>query len=294
MYSGTDYTWWYDSQEDKNFLLWDHLDSYNDISLVDLKYFSIWLQWADDWYDPSYDLAMDWCDENGTVILTTVYGLNPNQVLEFFDGSPWLDGDYKLRIWWRSELPTQDLEIKVLFKYTLNADNPNSEYSVENLSDEKHMYGHVIGGNVISVAATDWQDLTSVESFSSHGPAVVFTGLGTEERQHPKITATDGVSTYVWGVLDGKPFYGTSASAPHIAGVAAQYFTLFPNDSYSEFLFHLKSSASPFDGGDPNNWSPKSGYGLADSYGTIDHKYNSSEVNIRQLDKNDIIFGEAE
>jgi len=62
----------------------------------------------------------------------------------------------------------------------------------------------------MTAGATYWDD-DSLESFSSQGPT-------NDGRIKPDVTAPDGVSTYAYG--SGK-FYGTSASAPHVAGAAA-------------------------------------------------------------------------
>lgn len=61
-----------------------------------------------------------------------------------------------------------------------------------------------------SVGATYWHD-DSLEFFSSRGPT-------NDGRTKPDITSPDGVSTHTYGAGN---FYGTSASAPHVAGAAA-------------------------------------------------------------------------
>jgi hypothetical protein len=91
------------------------------------------------------------------------------------------------------------------------------------------VYGHPAAPGVISVGATFDG---GVESFSSEGPSSIFfpptvtvsdassvrAAPLLENRDTPTIVAPDGVSTSVPGFFN---FFGTSASAPHAAGVAA-------------------------------------------------------------------------
>lgn len=61
--------------------------------------------------------------------------------------------------------------------------------------------------SAIAVGATDWQD-DSYHYYSSQGPT-------HDGRLKPDLTAPSGVSTATYGKWN---FYGTSASAPHVAG----------------------------------------------------------------------------
>jgi hypothetical protein len=79
-------------------------------------------------------------------------------------------------------------------------------------------------GGVMSVGAIDAADPNNVdiEFYSSHGPTA-------DGRSKPDITAIDGVQ--VTGVDGfGSPFFGTSAAAPHIAGIAALLLELGGSD----------------------------------------------------------------
>ena len=94
---------------------------------------------------------------------------------------------------------------------------------------ENSVYGHPAAPGVISVGATFEGD---VDFFSSEGPSSIFfpsvvtvsavaTGRAApllEDRETPTIVAPNRVSTSVPGFFN---FAGTSASAPHVAGVAA-------------------------------------------------------------------------
>ncbi len=63
--------------------------------------------------------------------------------------------------------------------------------------------------NSLAVGAVPWSSPTTLETFSSQGPT-------TDGRVKPDLVAPDGVSSVAYG----HSFYGTSASAPHVAGAA--------------------------------------------------------------------------
>lgn len=67
--------------------------------------------------------------------------------------------------------------------------------------------------SVVSVGAVNWQTPDTVESYSSNGPT-------QDGRLKPDVTGIDGVSVTGAGNFHS-PFFGTSAAAPHGAGVAA-------------------------------------------------------------------------
>ncbi len=106
-------------------------------------------------------------------------------------------------------------------------------------------YGHNAGASTFTMAATYWNSgragtvafhggaANPIETFSSDGPRkvfyrpdgteitpgnVLFSTNGGVTLQKPDGTAADGVNTKTPGFL---PFFGTSAAAPHAAGIAA-------------------------------------------------------------------------
>ncbi|WP_276299649.1 OmpL47-type beta-barrel domain-containing protein [Halorussus lipolyticus] len=110
------------------------------------------------------------------------------------------------------------------------------------------------GPEVITVGATHYED-NRLESFSSRGPTI-------DGRVKPDVVAPDGMPTSAYP--DG--FYGTSAAAPHTAGVAALMLDANESLTPAEVEERLESSAVPLRGTEPNS---QTGYGLVDADGAI-------------------------
>jgi len=125
------------------------------------------------------------------------------------------------------------------------------------------IFGHPAVEGVISTAAVNQDAPTVIESFSSRGPATI-TYPSPVIRQKPDITGVDGVAVSGAGGFP-KPFYGTSAAAPHVAAVAAQIWGGHPLLSPQNIRSALFNSA--FDLG-PAGTDPTFGYGLADALTT--------------------------
>jgi subtilisin family serine protease len=128
-------------------------------------------------------------------------------------------------------------------------------------------FGHNAGANTVSTAAVYWNSAKTgtkpfvggaanpTETFSSDGPRRIFfnpdgtpitpgnllfaTNGGTTLAK-PDIAAADGVSTKTPGF---SPFYGTSAAAPHAAGVAALVKSARPDYSNAQILTAMKATA---------------------------------------------------
>ena len=157
---------------------------------------------------------------------------------------------------------------------------------------EGETYGHSAAEGSMSVAAVNVATAgggqfvggpaNPVEDFSSDGPRTIFfnadgspvalTGGQAEKglpssvvRQKPDIAAADGVSTATPGF---DPFFGTSASAPHAAGISALYKELFPSVSVDGAFDIFRSSALDIDetGVDRN-----SGFGIVMLNNAVDN-----------------------
>jgi len=104
-------------------------------------------------------------------------------------------------------------------------------YVTHTLPFSPNVYGHTAAEGVVSVAADYWGDLKGTEYFSSLGPVTIYFDDNGNRLEHPvtrlkpDISAVDGVhTTFFDQVIDNsgfESFFGTSAAAPHSAGVAA-------------------------------------------------------------------------
>jgi subtilisin family serine protease len=127
----------------------------------------------------------------------------------------------------------------------------SSEAEYLRLDSWNHMLAehHTVAGSIttpteaagtFSVGAMDWRNWSSgavAEIFSGRGPT--FDG-----RVMPDIVGPDGVSTSSYGTGG---FYGTSAAAPHVAGVAALVKSAYP--SYSRLELEAELAAATVDVG---------------------------------------------
>jgi hypothetical protein len=110
-----------------------------------------------------------------------------------------------------------------------------------------------------------------IESFSSVGPlTVAFPTFG--QLQLPTLVAPDGIrvdaaGTQFQGYLfpDGN-FYGTSASAPNAAAIAALLRSAFPQLTPTQLLSALETGATQLGSGTPNSTF---GYGRVDALGAL-------------------------
>jgi hypothetical protein len=137
-----------------------------------------------------------------------------------------------------------DRIVSVLFSGSTRALRFDTNQGRLQIATDGSTFGHNAGLNTISMAATYWNSAKTgtkaftgfanpIETFSSDGPRKIFyqpdgtaitpgnflfgTNGGTT-LQKPDATAADGVSAKTPGFT---PFFGTSAAAPHAAGVAA-------------------------------------------------------------------------
>jgi subtilisin family serine protease len=104
----------------------------------------------------------------------------------------------------------------------------------------------------MTVGAIHWQGL-GLEPFSSQGPT-------NDGRIKPDLVAPDGVSTASYEPSDGRAwaiggqgFFGTSASAPHVAGAAAVVKSAYPSYGPAQLRSFLEGQAMDMGSGGKDN-----------------------------------------
>lgn len=110
-------------------------------------------------------------------------------------------------------------------------------------------FGQVTAVGAIAVGAVAWNNVNVPETYSALGGKLNFyydnqgNPLATPEvRQKPDITGPTNVQT---SMANFNPFPGTSAAAPHVAGVAALLFSQQPTATVQEVIDHMFATALP-------------------------------------------------
>ena len=145
-------------------------------------------------------------------------------------------------------------------------------------------WGHSAALGGLGVGAAPWQNTPVfgvnppvIEDFSSAGGSpILFDTAGNrlavpQVRQQPDVTAPDGGDTVSFGA-----FFGTSAAAPHAAGVAALMKDLVPALTPDATYAALKSTAIDMD--DPSTGGFDTGFDFGTGFGLIQADVALNEV----------------
>lgn len=197
-------------------------------------------QWAEAWYGLRNDLDIFLVDDFGNIL---ALGPNNNQTTVF--QSPFELFTYQnpnsvnLTVnFVVSRADSVDFSTPAI-KYILTQSTQGilaTEYNATNSTDifGPSIYGHASTNEALSIAAVPYNDATVPQDFTSQGyathyflptvginPALAF--FVPQIRFKPDVAATNGGANTFFGVPDGPifRFFGTSASAPHAAAVAA-------------------------------------------------------------------------
>jgi hypothetical protein len=238
----------------------------------------VFLQWSDPFGNACDDYDLYVTDSTGTTLKAfsadsqTCAGSDPIEGLQY-TGS------------------TGDRVYIVLFNGVARALHVDTERSNISINTNGATFGHNAGLNTVSTAATYWGSARKgvvpftgfanpVESFSSDGPRKIFydpngnaitpgnflfaTNGGTTLRK-PDLTGADGVFTKTPGFT---PFYGTSAAAPHLAGIAALVFQVRPG--YTPAQVKKAMTATALDT-EAVGYDVNSGFGIAMANGAVNY-----------------------
>lgn len=163
----------------------------------------------------------------------------------------------------------------------------------KSVATDRTIVGHPAAENAIACAATWYKEIDTlgaqfspsnqynVDYYSSRGGNLPFwfsdNGLtrygSAQTRFKPEITAPDGVDTSFFPVGGSDPdgsghvnFFGTSAAAPHAAGVAALILARNPSYTPAQVYSKMKTTAVDIETAGVDN---KSGYGLIDALASV-------------------------
>jgi len=236
------------------------------------------LQWSDPWPGACNDYDLYVTNSGGTVLKAASTGTQDCSAGSIPDEEAVYNNP-----------ATNDRIYVVLYSGQPRALHVNGWGSVLSIRTSGNTYGHNAAKNTITMAATYYGSAhlgvvpftgmaNPVETFSSDGPRKIFynpdgssitpgnylfaTNGGTTLLK-PDVTAADGVYTMTPGFL---PFFGTSASSPHAAGIAALVVQARPSYTPAQVKIAIIKSAldNMADGPDANG-----GYGVAMASGAV-------------------------
>ncbi len=188
----------------------------------------------------------------------------------------------------------EDLRFRIV-SFALGCNFPNSFEFDQKVFDQSQTYGHPAGPGVVSTAAVFYQEIDSdgatqapdgvlnVEPFSSLGGDVAyyFDDQGNALpnapllRTTPHLAGPDGTNTSFFGLNDidndgFRNFFGTSAAAPHVAGVAALILDADPDLSAQQVLSILQSTSIDVEA---PGFDSLSGSGLIDAVDAVEEAF---------------------
>lgn len=218
----------------------------------------VFLQWNDRWEQSgnNYDLYLKNGKTSETIASSEVFQDGDNLPLEYImytnEGNSILNASIEVK-----KVSGEAKELEVYIYYW-----PGATVSPENIIARDSIFGHPALPEVVTVGAvrTGESGNYEIEYFSSIGPATIFYP-SPEVRPKADISGPDGVSiTGTDGISE--QFYGTSASSPHVAAIAALVWSAFPEKSAMDIRRLLYASST--DLGEPG-YDTIFGYGLVNA-----------------------------
>ena len=203
------------------------------------EYVWVVLQWDDESGSSGndYDLYLHTMDYSQELAKSTAQQDGDDDPLEYFkytnNGGSSVMG--KIDVFnFLGEAETKTLEVYIF--------SSSGAYNyLNNTTPEDSIFGHPAVPGVISTGAiaADDQGHDDIESFSSRGPITL---VDASQRSKPDLTGIDGVSVTGSGGFPST-FYGTSASAPHIAAIIGQLWGKYASSTPEQITSHLLTQA---------------------------------------------------
>ena len=217
------------------------------------------LQWDDPWGYAVHDYDLFLTDPNRGEVVATSMNIQdetgePFEHLVFRN-----EMDESRRVSLSIVRNGENVTPNILEMYIRNIDTRQVETDiVKDPADS--IFGHAALEEVITVGSVMIEPPHLISPDSSQGPVTILIPEPSR-RWKPDICAPTNVQVSGAGSFP-VPFPGTSAAAPHVAGVIAQLLSSFPDLTQDELINALYENA--FDLGEPG-WDPVYGYGLVDA-----------------------------
>jgi subtilisin family serine protease len=223
----------------------------------------VYLMWEES-LSSVYDLDLSLIYEETDEVVSTSANvqLGGGDAFEYIYYTPKESGIYSLGVSYDGAKPKTTIEI---FSASDRLEYATAKGSVSVPTD-------AIG--VISVGAVNHND-AELEPFSSQGPT-------NNDIIVPSLVGPDAVTTTSYGGT----FYGTSAAAPHVAGIAALLLEKQPNATPEQILLTLQENADKKTVGLRADYTNKLGHGKADAEFIIASTTLEDEISIPDWVKN--------
>jgi subtilisin family serine protease len=228
-----------------------------DFLIPPMETLSVWLQWNEHFGGScsDYDLAL--FDEFFNILDSSLTIQNcDDDPLEFISyTNPYISSSATVHLVVEKY---SGANRKLEMFYTL----PPAEYAIH----QGNVFGHKAIPGVMSVGAINANDPghDTIETYSSRGPSEIYYP-SHQLREKPDITAIDGVAVTGAGGFP-TPFNGTSAAAPHVAGIAALLISVNPTATTVEISQAIKSTAIDLGNAGQDRTF---GYGLIDALAVV-------------------------
>ena len=185
------------------------------------------LRWDDEWGAACSDYDLELFGPDGSLVRASRQAQDcagdPVEGLQVLATEA---GRYEVRIVKASADEPRDLDLMVV-------GSPGRRESLDRFVEEGSLSEPADHPSVVTVGAVSGVEPLAVDLFSSRGPTI-------DGREKPEVVAPTGL---VGALEGGAAFAGTSAAAPHVAGVAALLREAFPRAATEEIRAQLASRA---------------------------------------------------